>query len=352
MIRKKKNATTWQVRVWCPAEGKNIYRSAPNERAARRLEAELKVEFSRNRTRRTTVRKWAEQWLALYPRPQETTRRFHEERISKFVEDFGDRVLTDITRIEARAWVIENPWRHNSVRALFNDAIDAGVARENPFARLNLPQSRGRRDLVVLTDDELGALEVSAGLALGGAYGRHFAACIRFAATTCVRPGELFALDWEVLDLDAGRAHIGWQERIDGRARPKNGLARDIVVPAPAVAALRDTPRWDGPWVFGSIRGQRLSKHSHFYAWDKVRNAAGRPGMDFYELRHYGATKLLEIGVSAEDVAIQMGHVDGGELVRTTYGHPSHARALDRVQNAWVADSVAGGEIPPLRAVS
>ena len=56
--------------------------------------------------------------------------------------------------------------------------------------------------------------------------------------------------------------------------------------------------------------------------------------MDFYELRHYCATRLLEAGVSDADVAVQLGHTDGGELVRRVYGHPAARIALDRVTAA------------------
>ena len=45
--------------------------------------------------------------------------------------------------------------------------------------------------------------------------------------------------------------------------------------------------------------------------------------MAFYELRHFCATHLLELGVSHADVAVQLGHTDGGALVMSTYGHPS-----------------------------
>jgi hypothetical protein len=37
----------------------------------------------------------------------------------------------------------------------------------------------------------------------------------------------------------------------------------------------------------------------------------------------------------SEDVAIALGHTDGGELVRTLYGHRDRERALDRVTAAY-----------------
>ena len=65
------------------------------------------------------------------------------------------------------------------------------------------------------------------------------------------------------------------------------------------------------------------SQEQPLYYWNPVRAAFGRPGMDFYELRHFCATHLLELGVSHADVAVQLGHTDGGALVMSTYGHPS-----------------------------
>jgi hypothetical protein len=37
----------------------------------------------------------------------------------------------------------------------------------------------------------------------------------------------------------------------------------------------------------------------------------------------------------SEDVAIALGHQDGGELVRRLYGHRDRNRALDRVVKAY-----------------
>ena len=34
------------------------------------------------------------------------------------------------------------------------------------------------------------------------------------------------------------------------------------------------------------------------------------------------------------DVAVQLGHTDGGVLVQTVYGHPSEDRARDRIKRA------------------
>jgi integrase len=84
--------------------------------------------------------------------------------------------------------------------------------------------------------------------------------------------------------------------------------------------------------VFPNPRGGHFWNSTWSYYWHQIRAAAGRPGMHFHELRHFAATRLLEGGLDYIDVAVQMGHRDGGDLVRTTYGHPSERRALGRVR--------------------
>ena len=60
--------------------------------------------------------------------------------------------------------------------------------------------------------------------------------------------------------------------------------------------------------------------------------------MDFYELRHFCATHLLELGVAHADVAVQLGHTDGGALVMSTYGHPSEDAARSRLKRAFTSN--------------
>ncbi len=51
------------------------------------------------------------------------------------------------------------------------------------------------------------------------------------------------------------------------------------------------------------------------------------------------------LDLPSEDVAIALGHEDGGELVRRLYGHRDRERALGRGVNAYAARS----NVRPLR---
>jgi integrase len=158
---------------------------------------------------------------------------------------------------------------------------------------------------------------------------------IVFAAYVGLRPGELFALE----RADVARDEVTIRQNLDGTGTikaPKNGRERIVILPPPARDALADVPvRLDVPWLVVTPRDRRFSKSSLYYYWNPVRAAFGRPGMDFYELRHFCATHLLELGVSHADVAIQLGHTDGGALVMSTYGHPSEEGARERLKRAY-----------------
>lgn len=45
--------------------------------------------------------------------------------------------------------------------------------------------------------------------------------------------------------------------------------------------------------------------------------------------------------MTSEDVAIALGHQDGGNLVRRLYGHRDRHRALDRIVGAYAAQASA-----------
>jgi hypothetical protein len=53
-----------------------------------------------------------------------------------------------------------------------------------------------------------------------------------------------------------------------------------------------------------------------------------------------------ELEMSSEDVAIALGHQDGGNLVRRLYGHRDKGRALDRIVGAY-ADAANGHAVTP-----
>lgn len=280
--------------------------------------------------------RFAERWPEDYPRAAAATQRTHRYAVKQFIQDFNGTALDRIDRPMARAWALRVP--NNTarvIRSMFTDAINDGLhPGPNPFANLRLEQPRGRKDLIALTEPEVQRL-ADAALDAHGTFGPSFRAVVLFAAYVGLRPGELCALERQ----DVRDDEVVIRQSLDGTGAiksTKNGKERVVILPPAARDALRHVPAWaDVPWLFTTPRGKQFSKGTLHYYWRPVRTAFGRPTMDFYELRHFCATHLLEMGVSHSDVAVQLGHTDGGALVMSTYGHPTEAGARERLKRAY-----------------
>jgi hypothetical protein len=63
--------------------------------------------------------------------------------------------------------------------------------------------------------------------------------------------------------------------------------------------------------------------------------------LDLYELRHFGASYMLnELELEPWVIAEQLRHTDGGRLVLELYGHPDRKKAIDRIRRAYADPSV------------
>ena len=317
-------------------------------------EAERKALSKPRSYGKETCQSFARRWVKDYPRPRASTNATNANAVKKFSEDprFESLRLDDLDRRTAREWVLANPSQHSALRAMFNDAVRDELCHANPFSNLRLPQSRGRKDLVPITSEELEQL-CDCALDAHGDYGPYFEALILTAAYTLMRPGELFVLEWADIDFEANEITVSKTLSGDSFVElPKNGRVRTITLPPPVKLALLQMHRIEGTdRVFSTVRGKRFAKSSFHYAWNPVRTKFGQPGMDFYELKHFGCTYWLdEKGLSPADVALQCGHTDGGALIMSTYGHPSEKKARDRIKRAWSeADST---EAPWVQLVS
>jgi integrase len=308
-----------------------------SKREAKRAEAQARVEV-RAPTSRVTVSGWREVWLAS-DRWKESTRRHNRERTAMFTEAHGERLLRDVNRTMARSWVEDRKGDHSSLSAMFGAALYADdehgnrLLGDNPFSKL-VRRRTPRRDLQDewLCEEDIVGLEVAARRACGD-FGITIAAMVRFMAETGLRPGEVFGLQWG--DMGEDEVIVRRALNSTGMSTPKSGIARTVALSERARIAAYSAIRRDGQeWVFALSSGKPFSKSSWTYWWHKTRASAGRDGMHAYELRHLAATRLLEAGVGESDVAVQLGHADGGELVRRVYGHPSKRRAIERVRQA------------------
>ena len=283
------------------------------------LEARLSAE---------TCASFAERWLEEWPRGATSSRRNYAHAARVFAEHFGPTPLGDVQRLSARTWALTVPrYVSAAIRTMYEDARNVGLVEHNPFTNLRLPTTERGRQITAPTMDEYRACLESTTV-LGG-YGPEFKALIQFAAWTGLRAGELQALRWG--DVDGDTLTVSRSRKRDGtEGPPKNGKSRVVTIPPPA-QVLDTVPRRPDDYVFHAPRGGRLDQGSMFYAWREVRATAGCRSIRWHDWRHFTATRLLEMGLDHFAVSIQLGHTDGGALVMSRYGHPSHEAARKRL---------------------
>lgn len=291
-------------------------------------------------TRGPTVAEWAERWTTdpLYRRPKESTNLHNAERVRRFVEAYGDLRISQIGDEQVAEWLRDGKNRStvSALRAMFNDAAtrDAGrLVKDNPFAGLKLKRSPGNRYIDPPPEEMIWRLIVAARKQAGPGYG----AWLQAAAFTGMRPGELDALRWDAVDFDAGRIHV--REQFNATTRsfslPKNGSKRWAILTPPAREALMSVPG-ESPYCFTTLRGGHWTASARAYHWKAVKAEAGWDRTLYLATRHFAGWYMRNtLKLDAEDVAIALGHRDGGELVRTLYGHLNEEAALERVARAY-----------------
>ena len=212
-------------------------------------------------------------------------------------------------------------------RNALNKAVKLRILQFNPIAALDKPKVI-RKEVIPLEPEVCHDL---------------FAACqkhrlgdvIILAAMTGLRKGELFALDWNAVNLDEGVLVVRRQlQELKGLKlkEPKTSSGKRVVSLDPvALEALRSRLKkaidegFDPavvPIVFANIRGGYL-RGSNFdrNVWYPIRESVGIPdSFVFHDLRHTQASLMLAAGVDLKVIQKRLGHRDFATTANT-YSH-------------------------------
>lgn len=277
--------------------------------------------------------------------------------------------MCDVTLQDGKVLTARRPSDARFLRRAFDQAVREGTVSANPFppVKRSKHERRGRRDIIVLTEEQLELACVHAKHEFGF-YGKTFAAMILFAAWTAIREGEVFAVRY--CDIDPVNYKLDVPRQLTRGKRmslPKSRRPRTVTCPPQALDALRDLLPVDvdaliesgsEDVIFRTQKGCLFSARTLTTMWMRVRRAASLPlnpkgeEMEFHELRHFGATMLVEkyrqagLPPDAADIALQLGHEDGGILAAELYIHDDHERAHERRLRAYRANRDAE---PPRR---
>jgi integrase len=220
---------------------------------------------------------------------------------------------------------------HTILKAALREAVAQGLLAANPADRANPPSARAAKapEIHPWTGPQLSSF-----LAWADERGCADAVAWRVLAYIGCRRGELLALRWRDLDLDAARLSVrrsvgvvktkGQGEQII-EGSTKNGRERVVDLDAKTIAALR---AWrlaragldlrlarDDALIFGDLEGGYLNPDRFSRRFTRALGLArsqlgaeALPMIRIHDLRHTHASLLLKAGVPVKVVTERLGH--------------------------------------------
>jgi len=255
-----------------------------------------------------------------------------------------------------------------TLRALLNEAIEDGLLRANPAAKLGrklkLIQSTATRqeEIKAMTQEQIERFLTAAAT---DPPARRYAPLFLTLARAGMRIGEGLALQWEDLHFAAREIRVSRAFSAGRLDTPKSGHGRTVDMSqglAQALLALQThreaeaayAGREPTPWVFLNEAGAPLDESKVRRVFARVLRLAGLPRhFSPHSLRHSFASILLSDGVSPAYVQRMLGHASI-KLTVDTYGKwlpIGNKAAVDRLDEASgsrvVAETAAGREERP-----
>jgi integrase len=207
------------------------------------------------------------------------------------------------------------------LRRALNDAVVSRLIEINPVTGSKSPKKDGKPKHVTWTGEQ-------AQVFLGATADTRLAPLWQLALATGMRRGELMALAWQHLDLDAGIVSVERSTAQLGNelvtTTPKNHERRKVALDPRTVAALRAWRRqqaeerlaWGAAYedsesiVFTQENGQRVSPNAVSKAFLRAQAGLGLPRISMHSMRHSHATILLRDRVPVHIVSKRLGHKD------------------------------------------
>jgi integrase len=361
---KKRTDGRWEERVRLPGMDKPKYFYGKTQKEVKRKIAEWKADYVEGVKFSEAVEAWAE-W-----HEGEVSYNGHEvyrAAIRDVLEQWEGRRMQDIGADEVEAyltWLAKRGYARRTVqlrRDLLNMVFDYAIVRKwaemNPVKAVRMPKNlpKGTRDIP--TDEQMRKIVDGFGLDFGT-----FPAILLY---TGMRRGELLALTWDDVDLNAGLIHVTKAVYYAGNApeikEPKTEAGRrDIVILEPLKAIL-EKEKGTG-YIFGGK--EPMHKGAVRQSWlrwcreaglatgerDKVIHKAGRkdyvgmhwtPEVTPHQLRHAFATICYEAGLEPKDAQKLLGH-SSVKVTQDIYTHITDRRKAgisDKLNNF-----LAGGQ--------
>jgi integrase len=232
------------------------------------------------------------------------------------------------------------PYHLEGLKTMLNWGASTKSGRlipRNPFADIATGSKKGNRKKNPPSIAETDQLIAAAYEAWPG-----YGAWIEFACYTGARPGEIDGFKWSDLSADGSEIRIRRQfsATTSTFTPPKNGEERDVILSPRAKRALAKARQHsDGkPFVFVNTQGGHFRAAARTHYWETVVELVKwekKPTL-YLATRHFAGWFMLNVlRQTCEDIALALGHTDGGDLVRKLYGHLDEGAARKRVADAY-----------------
>ncbi|HEX7120615.1 MAG TPA: tyrosine-type recombinase/integrase [Longimicrobiales bacterium] len=243
-------------------------------------------------------------------------------------------------------------YTHMILRQALAQAHRRRLISENPADHVeNKPKKVRKQHIQPLSEEESNALLAWA----AKEQGKYHPLWV-VLLTTGARPGEILALQWDCVDLDAGTIHIrrAMTRKKYGKWEPKDypknqSSRRTVSLPRITVEALRRLQRAQriahmksgvrSDYVFCNAAGNPWDISRVRKAWKKACQKAEIPVVRLYDARHTHATQLLKKGVNPKIVAERLGH-STIKMTLDTYSHvlpDMQDKAVEAMESLYAA---------------
>lgn len=258
-------------------------------------------------------------------------------RVSEISTMLASKIFRDVT-------VLSGPVEANHVkrlaRAMWNHAIERhGLKVSNPWSGIKDNHESNREEWI--EPSQMPALFK----AIDSVGNQDAADMIRLCLFTGARSGNVKAMTWKTLDLDAAIWTIS-------SAHHKNKKILTIPLAPPVVEILKSRQGVSKEWVFpsstsstGHLTDIRQSWKAVVAAFAKELDMDVVPDLHIHDLRHTTASWLVTQGVSLPMVGKLLGHTT--TVTTAKYAH----LAIDPVREALTHTTAAMGQAANIRSV-
>lgn len=202
-----------------------------------------------------------------------------------------------------------------ALRALFRYSVDRGEVAVNPTREIRLPAAHGARDRVV---------DPHAARALVAVLDQPERAIWGLAFFAGLRRGEIQALRWDDVDLDAGlvRVRRSWDPKAGVIAPKSKAGTRDVPVFRPLRVILAEHKLGSGGegLVTGRTASTPFDPSTAFARARRAWSEAGLESVGLHEARHCAASFMIAAGLNVKAISQYMGHASI-TITLDRYGH-------------------------------